>query len=174
MGNYMFPNSRSKVQSLTTSSKQPLSFTCARAAELTFKCYSKVNVKNTQKHDREKERKEKKKRPHKILCSNQAHGYQSQAWWECRSFLIYGFHRKETNWTVLCDLQSFEVCLPFRLSDHDDTLLGSVQSSGDYDRHCKSCHIIVLLCLFSEGKESHAQPTWVMTGKYQFPLIMTT
>lgn len=168
MGNDMFPNSRSNVQSLTTSSKQPLSFTCARAAELTFKCYNKVNVK-THKNITERQSEREKKRPHKILCSNQALVIRVRPWWECRSFLIYGFHRKETNWAVLCDLQSFEVCLPIRLSDHDDTLLGSVQSSGDYDRHCKSCHIIVLLCLFSEGKESHAQPTWVMTGKYQFP-----
>lgn len=53
----MFPNSRSKVQSLTTSSKQPLSFTCDRAAELTFKCYSKVNVKT---HKNITERKEKR------------------------------------------------------------------------------------------------------------------
>lgn len=151
MGNDLFPNCRSKVQSLTTSSKQPPSFTCARAAELTFKCYSKFNIKTREREKR------------KTKYSNQALVIRVWPWWECRSFLIHGFHRKETNWTVLCDLQSFEVCLPIRLLDHDDTLLGSVQSSSDYDRHCRSCHII--LCLSNEVKESHAQPTWVMTGK---------
>jgi len=76
MGNDTFPNSRSKVQSLTTSSKQPLSFTRDRAAELTFKCYSKVNVKT---HKNITERKEKKETALQNPLQQSSPGYQSQA-----------------------------------------------------------------------------------------------
>ncbi len=124
---------------------------------MTFKGYSNFNIKHKQAHKRKKER--EKKQQTQIFLQQSSPSYQSRAMMRVQVILIYSFHGKKTNLTVLCDLQSFEVCLIVILSGHDDTLLGSVQSSGDYERQCKRCHIIVLLCLSSAGKESHAQPT---------------